>query len=234
MTTAIRLLPPADQIDTALYPSSDGEPMGESTAHVKATTDLYVVLQAHFAAAADVFVAANLFLYYEEGKPTARKAPDVMVVKGLDKQDRRSFFTWIEKRIPCTIFEFTSEKTWEEDLIHKKQVYASLGVKEYFLFDPYGEYLPDQLMGYKLKGCEYVQMKLKSGGLTSSELGVRLVADGRYIRLIDSRTREPLLHGYELYQQQQQALERAAAPEAEAARLRALLKNGKKRNGSKA
>jgi Uma2 family endonuclease len=222
MRSVSTLIPAADAIDPAVYPSSDGEPMGETTAHVKAITDLYTVLQAHFAAAPDVFIAANLILYYHEGNPNARKSPDVMVVKGLDKQDRRSFFTWIEKRVPCTIFEFMSEKTWEEDLIRKKLVYAGLGVKEYFLYDPYGEYLPDQLMGFKLKAGQYAQMKLKNGGLTSTELRLRLAADGYYIRLTDTRTQQPLPHGFELYARHQEALERAAAAEAELARLRAL------------
>ena len=207
MRTASALHPTADLIDTALYPSSDGVPIGETTAHVKAITDLYTVLQAHFATAPDVFIAANLILYYHEGNPSARKSPDVMVVKGLDKLERRSFFTWIEKRIPCTVFEFMSEKTWEEYLIHKKLVYAGLGVTEYFLYDPQAEYLPEQLMGFKLRGGEYIQLKPKHGGLTSTELGLRLVADGLYVRLIDTRTHKPLWHGYEVYEQQQQAME---------------------------
>lgn len=216
MSTVLAPTPVVDSPDPVLYPSSDGMPMGETTLHVKAITDLYCVLQAHFATSPDVFVAANLLLYYEEGNPKARKTPDVMVVKGVDKRERRSFFTWVEKRVPAVVFEFISEATWEEDLVNKKDVYAQLGVSEYFLYDPYAEYLTEPLLGYQLKGQRYAELPHRATGLNCQELGLRLIADGPYLRVIDAKSGTLLAHAFEVY-------ERQLAAEAEAARLRALL-----------
>ena len=64
-----------------------------------------------------------------------------MLIKGVGKHERRSFRTWEEKAVPCVIFEITSEEGREVDAVEKPAVYARLGVKEYFLFDPERAYL---------------------------------------------------------------------------------------------
>ncbi len=49
-----------------------------------------------------------MFLYYKEGNPRANKAPDVMVIKGVEKHKRRTFKIWQEQAAPCVIFEISS------------------------------------------------------------------------------------------------------------------------------
>ena len=146
--------PPARSRRTGVYyPESDGKPMAESDLHRDEMVRAIQTLQGAFAGHPDVYVSGNLLLYYEEGNPTARKAPDVMVVKGVDpspKEGRRSFKSWEEKANPCFILELTSEGTAEEDTLHKRQLYERLGVREYFLFDPLNEYLERPLVGYRL------------------------------------------------------------------------------------
>src|SRR5690348_1039368 len=88
-----------------LYPDSDGEPMGETEIHVIAIFDLYHALRRHFRRLQDVHVAADMFLYYEQGNPRACKAPDVMVSKGVrGKHPRRSFRVWEENAVPAVAF----------------------------------------------------------------------------------------------------------------------------------
>ena len=114
-----------------VYPESDGEPLAETEVHILAIIDFIATLRFHYRSRRDIYVIGNMFLYYEEGNPRARKAPDLMVVKGVDtSQPRRIFKVWEEKAVPCVIIEFTSKSTCDEDQGDKKAVYAHLRVRE--------------------------------------------------------------------------------------------------------
>src|SRR5262249_57298165 len=90
-------LPPG-QNGEVFYPDSDGEPMAETEEHFNLMVNVITALREYFRPRPDVYVIGNMFLYYREGHPEARKAPDVMVVKGVDATvRRRSFKTWEEK-----------------------------------------------------------------------------------------------------------------------------------------
>ena len=65
--------------DEKLYPSSDGKPMGETDYHVLSWVLLLQSLEDLTQDVPEVHVAGNMFLYYEQGNPKARKAPDAMV-----------------------------------------------------------------------------------------------------------------------------------------------------------
>jgi Uma2 family endonuclease len=174
-----------------LYPSSDGEPVAEIEAHIVVLVTLLSILRQFFRSQPDVFVIGNMFWYYEEGNPKARKAPDVMVIKGVDPSPpggRRSFKSWRENAIPCFILEATSEETYTEDL-EKKPLFESLGVREYFLFDPTGEYLPRALVGYRLIQGRYEELQPGNDGtLPSAELGLLLRPEGETIVMTEMRT----------------------------------------------
>ena len=109
------------------YPESDGAPMGETGFHVIATLGLLGTLKQYFRDELDVYVAADMFFYYEKGNPKKNKAPDVMVIRGVGNHERRVFKLWEEKAGPCVIFEVTSKSTKNEDTVEKKKLYASLG-----------------------------------------------------------------------------------------------------------
>jgi Uma2 family endonuclease len=205
-----------------LYPSSDGKPMAETQVHVRLLAQLLGMLEYHFRGREDVLVAGNIFLYYEEGKPKKRRSPDVMVVKGVKgKHLRRSFMTWIERTVPSCIIELTSRKTAKEDMTIKKPLYQKLGVREYILFDPLGEYLPNPLMGYHLIKGRFKAIKAEAdGSLISKELGLRLVPEGENLALYHLKTGERLLNLKELH-------EKNAALLAEVERLKAS-KNGRR------
>ena len=73
----------SDVEDGVYYPSSDGKPMAETGIHVTAILMLYQALEDFFRGRDDVYLAANMFWYWEKGNPKARRAPDVMVVTGV-------------------------------------------------------------------------------------------------------------------------------------------------------
>jgi hypothetical protein len=58
------------------YPESDGRPVAETELHFEVMFYVWQSLKERFRAESDVFVGANLFLYYQKGDPTAVVAPD--------------------------------------------------------------------------------------------------------------------------------------------------------------
>jgi Uma2 family endonuclease len=190
LAMSISLLPPPGTSCDPLYPDSDGKPMGETEYHILAITHLYEVLRPWFHRREGFHVNANMLLYYEKGNPSAVRGPDVMVSKGVrGKHLRRSFRVWEEGVAPAVIIEVTSAKTKDEDQCEKPVVYARIGVKEYFLFDPIGEYLRPRLQGFQLTAGVYVPMPAdEPDRLSSAELGLEFLIDAHLLRVIDPAT----------------------------------------------
>lgn len=217
----IVLRPPID------YPESDGKPMAETDVHINILIYLREALRDHFRDDPQVYVASNLFLYYEEGDPHQVVAPDVFVVKGVPKGDRRTYKLWEEEdKGPQVVFEVTLRRTRKEDLGPKKGTYEMLGVREYFLFDPLAEYLQPPLVGYWLEEGGY---RREAGErLVSEVLGLELRVEGGRLWLYDLETGEKLLSPLEAQAARREAEARAEREatarreaEEELARLRA-------------
>lgn len=93
---------------------------------------------------------------------------------------------WEEGKAPDLVVELTSKSTREEDIDDKKAIYRDiLGVREYILFDPYGEYLEPRLQGFRLENGEYLPMPTVSGRLPSEVLGLEFEPSGMDLRLYD-------------------------------------------------
>jgi Uma2 family endonuclease len=168
------------------YPESDGKPVGETDVHRREILHTIETLERHFRDAPDIYVSGNLMFYYEEGNPSAVVSPDVFVVKGVRKGLRRTYKLWEEGVAPCVVIEMTSRSTRLEDKGDKRALYALLGVREYFLFDPLGEYLKPPLQGFTLVDGEYAALPFESdGGIISRELGLKLYRDETVLRLFD-------------------------------------------------
>ena len=199
------------------YPSSDGKPMAETDQHLDDMIALIEGLKGRYASRDDVYVAGNLLVYYEEGNPKARFAPDVFVVLGVPRRKRRVYKLWEEKKPPSVVIEVTSRGTWLEDEGKKKALYARLGVPEYFLYDPLGEYLEPPLQGLRLEAGAYVPMRRGADdSLESAALGMRLVLEGGRLRLFDRATGEPMLRPEELEAARRKAEARATTEAARA------------------
>ena len=135
------------------YPCSDGQPMAESDFQLEPLVYAITALRTHFHHRKKVYVAGDMFLYHEEGNPGAVVAPDVFVVVGAPVHKRMAYKLWEEPKAPDFVLEVTSRSTRREDQGRKREVYASLGVGEYWLFDPTGDYLAPRLQGFRLHGA---------------------------------------------------------------------------------
>lgn len=177
---------PKSQI--VLYPDHDGEPMSDSDHQYEGMTDSKYALVNFFRDDPQVYVAANMLIYYERGRPDHRIAPDVFVVHGVGKHKRGSYKVWLEQKIPSVVFEVASPGTYRKDL-RKKAIYASLQIPEYIMLDPFdGSYFGEPLQGYRLVRnavgtYEYELMPLlpnpdgdKVCGIYSNALGLEIWA----------------------------------------------------------
>jgi Uma2 family endonuclease len=168
------------------YPASDGKPMAETDIHRDEMADAIDTLKDRYADKEGVYVAGNLLIYYEEGNPAARFAPDVFVVLGVPKKKRRVYKLWEEGKPPAFVLEVTSRGTRLEDKGLKKELCEELLVDEYFLFDPEGDYLKPPLQGYRLVEGRYASiLPAPDGSLHSEVLGLLLKLEEGRLRMID-------------------------------------------------
>ena len=208
------------------YPETDGQPMAETPAHRDAMMDAIQVLRRHFAHRPDVYVSGNMMMYYEEGEPRRCVSPDVFVAVGVEDKDRRTYLLWREAKGPDFVLEVTSKSTRRNDQVTKRALYEWMGVSEYVLYDPLGEYLSPSLQGFALSGGRYVELegrRLPGGerALHSEVLGLSLHvrARDRALRLYDPVSGEDLLTPVEAAAAREEAearAEREAAARGEA------------------
>lgn len=181
-------LPP----DDVVYPERDGRLMGETPIHRDVLADSVQLLQRWFGHDPRTYVSGNMMLYYVRGEPAKCVSPDVFVVRGAERdKDRRTYRVWEEDgRAPDLVIEITSRSSKKEDTKEKFALYRDLfAVREYFLFDPFGEYIKPRLKGYRLSGGEYLSIEPVDGRLPSEVAGLHLEAHGRELRFYDPKAK---------------------------------------------
>ena len=166
--------------DDTEYPESDGQPMAETELNRDLMIDSILTLKARFQDVPDVCVSGDMLMYYVMKDPKKSVAPDIFVTFGVEKKQRRIYRIWEEGKPPDFVLEFSSKRTFANDLGPKKTLYAEvLGVREYFLFDSERKYLPTPLMGFRLVGTEYVPIQPEPDGKVYAEtLGLFLGSRG--------------------------------------------------------
>ncbi len=177
------------------YPERDGKPMGETDVHRREIMNAIAALGDYFRDDPRVYVAGDLLCYYEEGNPKAVVVPDVFVVRGVEKKLRRTYKLWEEGEPPVVVIEVSSRSSRIDDLGTKRALYAMLGVAEYYVFDPLGEYLKPQLQAFALHEGELQRVAcFAESGIASRALGLRLeVEEGDRLVFTDCATGTRLL-----------------------------------------
>ena len=200
----------SSQVESVIYPESDGMPMGETDLHIHWIIRLRDILKCRYRET-QTYVASNLLVYYDEGVPRHFVVPDVFVVLDCDPSFRRVYKTWEEPKPPQVVFEITSASTRRDDEVRKPEKYENIGVLEYFLYDPTSEYLSPALRGFRRGPQGFQPIEMDSSARLSSEiLGVTLELNGGELVLRDSVSENVLLTHEELSEQQARNAEQKA------------------------
>lgn len=148
------------------YPDNDGEPM-ETPRHYFAGVYAVTVLMRHFGRA--MHFGANNGIYYRKNDLHAVVVPDVYAVSGKPQTVEDWYFLWEHDLPPDFVLEMASKTTYQRDKVAKRDIYARIGVKDYFMFDPTGRYLDEPLLGFRLSRKSWQRMeptRLADGGLS--------------------------------------------------------------------
>jgi len=145
---------------------------------------------------------------------------------------RRVYNPWEHGRPPTLVAEWLSDSSLTADRKDKPNEYRKLGVREYWLFNPYGEFRDPRVQGWDLQAAEApAPFPVEADGSVASRvLPVRFVVREAILDVLDATTGELLnpLRAQELHLQEEiTARERASAARQEAeeelGRLRAEL-----------
>ena len=134
------------------YPHSDGAPLAQNTQQldqiVYAVSALKTFLHERFP---DAFAASDLLIYPRRHDLRASVAPDVFVAFGAGDRARLSYKLWEGEPVPTFVLEVLSGTTADKDLGEKRDKYAAMGVREFWVFDPFGRRIRNRVAGYRLR-----------------------------------------------------------------------------------
>ncbi len=177
----VRQMPYAPTETADLYPESDGKPMADTDLHIQWIIWLRQVLEGHFAESPEVYISGNIMMYDIEVPLRTAVSPDILVSFGIGQKTLRTYKVWEEGKAPDFVMEFSSKRTYRNDLEGKVVHYAAMGIPEYFLYDVDRRYLPTPLMGFRLVEGAYIKVSAEiDGGLRSEVLNLNfhLLDDG--------------------------------------------------------
>ena len=221
-------------------PSSDDMPLADGRVQQDPLGYSRDSLRYHFRGQRDrIAVEGDMFVYYvgqdRSGQPAlASVAPDIYVVFGVpDRPDRDSYVLYHEPDADIRfVLEIASQSTWGRDHGHKRHLYASLRVAEYFLFDPPTGSRPAQVTGLTLSGAWYEELPLEvlpngRRGVRSNVLQLAVYVRDDELRWFDPASGQDLYDYEELHRLRDEAVAQARVARAEArvAELEALLKD---------
>ncbi len=159
------------------------EPEMESSLHYAQLMLLVSCLEWLWRDRTDVFIGANLTIYFsrQQLKNREYRGPDFFLVKDTENRPRPSWVVWEEDgRYPNLIIELLSESTARQDRTLKKRLYQDrFHTAEYFWFSP------DTLefQGFRLVGPLYIEIPADDRGWRwSEELGL-------FLGILDRRLR---------------------------------------------
>jgi Uma2 family endonuclease len=202
-----------DQLPTEDELGVEDDKPAESTRHRDQSDLMRHLLKRVLGHREDVCIASDLGVFYQHLHPPV--VPDVMVVFGVEKRDRKAYLMWNEGKGPDWVLELLSESSAEKDRETNYGLYEQhVRVPEYVWFNPDD---PKELRGFRLVGDEYEEVSPdEHGRLWSKVLGHSLGVHEGWLRLYDPDG-HLIPTGDELALAAQQ---RAEAAETEVARLR--------------
>ena len=114
----------------------------------------------------DVFISGAFYICYDPTNGNRRLQPDCIIAFDVDAEAVRynlpNYWIWEVGKPPDFVMEIASPTTADNDLEHKRDMYAELGISEYWRFDPTGgDYYGQPLAGERLVEGEYQPYELQ-------------------------------------------------------------------------
>ena len=129
--------------------------------------EIYSLIYAHvtgFGARSDIFLSFDTNVCYDQGNLNVRIVPDLYLAFGVDAEairPRKLYLPWEAGKPPDLALEVASESTAQNDVRRKPDIYARIGVSEYWRFDPTGgRYYDAPLTGLRLVNGVYQTIRL--------------------------------------------------------------------------
>ncbi len=153
------------EVDEVFYPETDGMPLPDGYEQEPHFVDAVSTLRHHLGGPTTA-VSGDTFVYYVEGDPRKWVSPDCYVAFEVDEESIRRFNNyrvWEVGKAPDFVLEIGSKSTASNDVGPKRDLYASLGVREYWRFDPTGgDHYGEPLVGEYLTEGEYRRFETRS------------------------------------------------------------------------
>ena len=145
----------------------DPEPVEDGMQQAPVIVEIAHMLTAYFKGEPEVFVSAGGFIFYDPSNGNRRIAPDLYIAFDVDVVGIRlnlpNYWMWQVGKAPDFVMEVASPSTASNDLGHKRDLYARLGIAEYWRLDPTGgELYGEPLSGERLAGGEYQPYELNT------------------------------------------------------------------------
>ena len=212
------------------YPETDGMPLPDGETQAPVYRRVVGTIELHFNDVPGARVNGNTFIYYIRGNPRVSVSPDCYVVFGLSEAAEQSlslegyntYLLWEVGKPPDFVMEIGSKSTGDVDTGRKRELYAELGVTEYWRYDPTGgEFYGEPLVGESLVDGEYrrVEIRRASDGRIwgrSEVLNLDLWWEDGELRFWDPAAGRWLLSPEEEHNGRMEAERRAHAAEARA------------------
>ena len=159
-TTAVEETPWYELINDAPEPPEDAMQQDDTI------LDVMSILRARYENVPGAFWCSQINVIYDSYTPGSVVAPDGCIVLGLKtdakaiKRNRRSYRIDEWGVPPAFVLEVGSPSTAGRDLGVKRELYARMGVREYWRLDRIGESYPEPLVGERLVDGQYVRLEL--------------------------------------------------------------------------
>ena len=149
------------------YNPDEPEPMPEAMEQEPVVAEIIGIMRSRFTdfmTRPDVFLSSNTILCYDPTNLNVRRQPDIYLAFGVDQsaiRRRRIYLPWEAGKPPDLALEVGSESTGSEDTIAKHRVYATIGIGEYWRFDPSGgDHHGEPMSGWVLRDGAYHPVEL--------------------------------------------------------------------------
>ena len=143
----------------------DPEPVEDHMLQEPTITNLAFILRAWFQTQGNTFVSAGGFVFYNRANGNDRVAPDCYIALDMDPDfvyQFPNYFVWEVGKPPDFVLEVASPSTAPNDLGRKRDLYARLGIGEYWLIDPSGgDLYGAPLTGERLVDGEYIPFPVR-------------------------------------------------------------------------